>query len=235
VVRNRPCIEHPPLDQLYSILARILRMFVSVKHQFRKGAAMKFYQSLTMVMTLSVVCLIGTSSLGQPVNQIRTDKKEIRQDRRELATTVSSYNQLSENIDRWVEAHLASNDRLADQLQSKIMKLIDQDIRDSEKSDQRAEIERLRSRKEVTQTQPGTHDRRDDRLDLRDDRRDSRQADALVRSKKLLAENIRQADAFSNKYRLMGDYLELLRRETGKTKAELAEDRRELREDRVGR
>ncbi len=40
-----------------------------------------------------------------------------------------------------------------------------------------------------------------------------------------------RTDAFSNKYRLLGDYIDLLRRELGMTRLELAEDIKERHED----
>jgi hypothetical protein len=47
-----------------------------------------------------------------------------------------------------------------------------------------------------------------------------------VRLKRMLLGAITQSDAFSNKYRLLGDYVDLLRREVGLPKLKLAADKR---------
>jgi hypothetical protein len=47
-----------------------------------------------------------------------------------------------------------------------------------------------------------------------------------LQSKRVLVDAITRTDAFSNKYRLLGDYVGLLRREVGLPKLKLAVDKK---------
>jgi len=70
----------------------------------------------------------------------------------------------------------------------------------------------------------------DDRRDWRDDRADLKKMEGLLKAKERLYTSLRKSQSFSGKYRLLGDYLELLKREVRAEKIEVAEDVRELKE-----
>jgi hypothetical protein len=189
----------------------------------------KYY--LTVILILAA--LGGRVFAGESQSEKRQGKKEIRQDKKELATTKTAAKRLIHNIDLWVDASLNGHDKRAGKYEQAIFELIDADIASSRRQVERYENEVRSSEVEYNQQHiPGVA-RRDDRTDLRDDVKDLHQALQYLRVKERLASSLRRTDAFSNKYRLFGDYTELLRHEFGLTRVELAEDVKELHEDRV--
>ena len=65
-----------------------------------------------------------------------------------------------------------------------------------------------------------------------DNKNDLGKAKQLLGAKKRLAITWANSDAFSNKYRLINDYLDVLRRQTGQERIVLAEDTEEPPNDR---
>ncbi|MEW5994410.1 MAG: hypothetical protein AB1744_08435, partial [Candidatus Zixiibacteriota bacterium] len=63
----------------------------------------------------------GALQAGDPPSEKRDDRREIRQDQKELGATNVAYAKLSGTIDRWVETNLSGDDRLARRLQAAIM------------------------------------------------------------------------------------------------------------------
>jgi len=169
-------------------------MKISVNTKVPKGTAMaqKKYYLISFIIMFALTA--GVAVAGNYFEK-RQDRKEIRQDKKELGATSATYTKLSSNIDRWVEANLREYNSLHN-----------------------TRVARC-----------------DDRADLREDVSDLNQAKQLLSVKERLASTLKQSTAFSNKYRLLGDYLEVLRRELGITRVELAEDVKELHEDRAER
>ena len=60
----------------------------------------------------------------------------------------------------------------------------------------------------------------------------SANAEGLLRTKLRLKASFVHSTTFSAKYRLLGDYVEVLRNQLGIVRVELAEDLEELKEDR---
>jgi len=194
--------------------------------------AQKKYYLISFIIMFALTA--GVAVAGNYFEK-RQDRKEIRQDKKELGATSATYTKLSSNIDRWVEANLKGNDKKAQNYEEVILELIGADITSTRRMIEQHKAEVLRSTREYNSLHNTRVARCDDRADLREDVSDLNQAKQLLSVKERLASTLKQSTAFSNKYRLLGDYLEVLRRELGITRVELAEDVKELHEDRAER
>ncbi|HWR83499.1 MAG TPA: hypothetical protein VN285_09360 [Candidatus Deferrimicrobium sp.] len=185
-------------------------------------------------IVIAIVCSLPAAVRGEGnFRDPRLDRREIRQDRREQRQTDSIQFRLSAAKDLWVEANLKDDEDDIRTHEGIIRDVISIDIDVSRQTVARFQSEALRSAAEFYEGHEHPFTRIDDRLDKRDDVRDLRRARQLLAAKEGLAEAFTKTDAFSNKYRLLEDYLDILRREQGLVQTEVAEDGRELREDRV--
>lgn len=163
----------------------------------------------------------------------RGDKQEIQQEKKELGTTSTTVKRLTHNIDLWVDANLKGHGKKADKYEQTIFELIEGDIASSRRLAERYEAEVRSSTTEYNRSHTSRAERRDDRADLRDDVKDLHRAWQFLKVKERLASSLHRTTAFSNKYRLFGDYAEVLRCELGMARVELAEDINEHYKDRV--
>ncbi len=182
-----------------------------------------------------IIILAFASGAAAPGNNLekKQDKREIRQDKKELGATSATLARLSGTIDRWVEANLTGHNKKAHSFEESILEQIQADIVSSQRQLERYEAEVRSSTMEYNRLPQSRAARRDDRVDLRDDVKDLHLTGRLLKEKERLASSLRKVATFSNKYRLLGDYMEVMRRELGMAKVELVEDTNELREDRV--
>lgn len=182
-----------------------------------------------------IIILAFASSAAAPGNNLekKQDKREIRQDKRELGATSATLDRLSGTIDHWVEANLIGHNKKARSYEESILEQIQADIASSRQQLERYEAEVHSSAREYNRLPQSRAARHDDRADLSDDVKDLHLAKRLLKEKERLASSLRKVTTFSNKYRLLGDYIEVMRRELGIVKVELVEDANELREDRV--
>jgi hypothetical protein len=109
--------------------------------------------------------------------------------------------------------------------QSKLFGLIRADIKQSHTFVQRREMEASQSAGDLQ-----NRNKRKEHQDLRVDLANLKTARQLVMAKEKLFFALKRSDTFSNKYRLLNDYVELLQRELGVVRMELAEDRQEVRQ-----
>ncbi len=185
---------------------------------------------------LMALLLPGTIAEATDNAVQQQDKRgEISREKKELGVTSATYTQLSGSIDRWVEANLAGDQQRARVLETSILNQLGADV--------------TATHRRIKQSQAGSagpaardaEDRPSPRTGVREGEGaaggDStlEQAAQLLRVKERLASAIARSQAFSNKYRLLGDYLEVLRREMGLRRIELVEDVNEHRQDRVER
>ena len=186
-----------------------------------------------LIFTIIVLAFAsGAATAGNDLEK-KQDKSEIRQDKMELVATSAALARLSGTIDRWVEANLTGHNKKANRYEESILEQIQADIASSRRQIERYEAEVRSSAREYKSLHQSQAARHDDRADLRDDVKDLHLAGRLLKEKERLASSLRKVTAFSNKYRLLGDYMEVMRRELGMAKVELVEDANELREDRV--
>lgn len=175
--------------------------------------------------------LLATTLLAGSRPEKAADRREIRQDKNELYQTGVAMERLTTTMDNWVDANLQGKDKDVDRLEKVILQQIETDIAASRQQIERAETEVISSRREYHPRYQSAASRHDNRLDLKDDVRDLTVTRKLLKAKQQIAASLQKTAAFSNKYRLLGDYIDLLRRELGMTRLELAEDIKERRED----
>lgn len=190
----------------------------------------KRYHLIFIIIVLAFAC--SAPAVGNNLEK-KQDKREIRQDKKELGATSATLDRLSGTIDRWVEANLTGHNKKANRYEESILEQIQADIASSRQQLERYEAEVRSSAREYKSLHQSQATRHDDRVDLRDDVKDLHLAKRLLKEKERLASSLRKVATFSNKYRLLGDYMEVMRRELGMAKVELVEDADELREDRV--
>jgi len=184
-----------------------------------------------LILALALVFTVGTLQAAND-REIKHEKREIRQDKREIARTRALHERLVESIDMWHNAWLKSDrSQVRDLRQRMMLALID----DVKKSNYRLNRHESESRRSQIQTRQNQSDRHGSRQEAADDAADMEQAREVVRGKTRLLQALNSTESFSIQYRLLGDYLGLLRRELGMARLELAEDVSELREDRRAR
>jgi len=180
-----------------------------------------------LVLALVVSGLAGdNSAVSNPV------KKEFRFDVRETERTALVIKNLSHEVDLWHDAALKRNSKRMRAHEKRIFDMIQDDIQARDRVIYRYENEAGRSLKEVA-AEPGSVMSAPavEKREAIDDIKDLRQAKQLVKAKELLFDSIKRTDTFSNRYRLLGDYLEIVKRESRMNTVEIAEDGRELKRE----
>ena len=127
---------------------------------------------------------------------------------------------LSYSIDLWYDAALKGNESETRRFEGVIHSFLDNDIRTDEQLLSLLSDQISRAALNSNGCDSLVEDSSSNPAPL--DRSALSQAWEVVNTKKLLQENISRASAFSNKYRLMGDYIELLRRELDLPRLKLA-------------
>ncbi len=185
-----------------------------------------------LIFIILVLTFASGAAAGNYLEK-KQDKRDIRQDKKELRATSAALARLSGTVDRWVEANLTGHNKKARGYEESILEQIQADIVSSKQQLERYEAEVSSSAKEYNRPHQSRVVRHDDRADLHDDAKDLHLARQLLKEKERLALSLRKVTAFSNKYRLLGDYMDVMQRELGIIKVELVEDAKEFREDRV--
>lgn len=181
---------------------------------------------LMILLGLSVTALAGSKTAEEAQNrhEVAKDVKLLDQNHRTLQA-------LEHAIDLWHDAILKNKDKLARQYLAQIRVIIDADLSYSQKLIEQAQAEKTASNQE----QAGPHQSRyaqvDDRRDARDDRIDLHRLKDLYQAKKRLFSSINRGASFSNRFRLLGDYVTVVKRQINESRIELAEDIGELHED----
>ncbi|MCK4301122.1 MAG: hypothetical protein KAW91_00020 [candidate division Zixibacteria bacterium] len=181
---------------------------------------------------LTGLLVVGGVNAGDKNVDEQLDKKEIQQDKRELVSTSTTVKELSHAINLWHDANLKGDRAKIRKYEDKLYNIMRDDIGSTATVVKRYETEASRSAREFERGDRNWSERTDDHVDLRDDRRDLQKAMGLLKTKQRLVSSFVKSPAFSSKYRLLGDYVDILRQEQGLTRIELAEDVSEFREDR---
>ncbi len=179
-----------------------------------------------------VIALAVSVSAGDNGRHPNTAKSEFRFDVKESERTVLVLQNLSHEIDLWHDASLKRNGKRMRGHEKRIFAMIQDDIQCRDRVIYRYENEAGHSIKEVV-AEPGpvVSSPAIEKRAAADDIKDLRKAKELVKAKELLFDSIKRTDTFSNRYRLLGDYLEIVKRESRLNVVELAEDGRELKKD----
>lgn len=119
-------------------------------------------------------------------------------------------------IDHWYDAILSGDDGQAHKCEKQLLKTLKADINRSQE-----QVQRLSSQLTSPEAKSPVVDSSLNPL------KDSlEQLKTLLTTKQMLVDAIARTDALSNKYRLLGDYVGLLRREVGLPKLKLAVDKK---------
>jgi len=172
----------------------------------------------------------GTVMAGPVFHENAGDRAEIKKDKKEINQTRATYDLLSHTVDLWHDANLKGIGAKIVQYDNEIVDIAKNDIRTSEAHIAQCRSEVSRSKVESDRPHITRIGKADDQRDLRDDRYDLKQARTITQIKQRLIDSYDKSDQFSNKYRLINDYLAVLKRKLKSHQVELAEDVRELRE-----
>lgn len=183
----------------------------------------KWCKRLSLAVLLVGLVLVGMSWAAAGDNA--PAPKEIRHDKQEIAQAKQALGELKESIDRWHMANLEGDPDKVERHQSKLFGIIRADIKQSHTFVQRREKEADQSAGDLQGM-----DNREQRQGLRTDLTNLKTSRQLVMVKENLFFALKRSKTFSNKYRLLNDYVELLQREFGVVRMELAEDVGEVRQ-----
>lgn len=180
---------------------------------------MKSMVALTVALVVSLCASVQAA--GQ--QQQSADKKEIIQDKNELKRSRDCLDRLNSLIDRWHEANLEGNEKKIHKYEQAIINTLIKDINATFHWVSNAESERTRSREQVRAGEAPKA--------ALDDERDLARVRVLLASKQGVLYKLRESESFSFRYRLLANYQDLLRKELGMVRVELAEDVKDVRID----
>jgi len=181
---------------------------------------------------LTGLLVAGGVNAGDKNVDERQDQKEIRQDKKALVSTRVTVKELSHAINLWHDANLKGDRAKIRKYEDKLYNIMRDDMASTATVVKRYETEASQSAREFKRGDRNWSERTDDHGDLRVDRQDLQKTRGILMTKQRLAASFVKSPAFSSKYRLLGDYVDILRQEQGMTRVELAEDVSEFREDR---
>ncbi|MFH1686923.1 MAG: hypothetical protein ABIE70_05305 [bacterium] len=185
---------------------------------------------VTLLLLITVTAVNGPTATWAA--QQNADSREIAKDRQSLEAGKSRIKQLSHLIDLWHDANLKGDQSKIDQLAQQLEEMLHRDMDATARAISQAQAEKARSAREFHRGHRHWSEKVDDKRDLSDDIHDADQLRETLKVKKRLAASISKSPAFSNRYRLLGDYMDVMRHEVGMTRLELAEDIGELDQDR---
>ncbi|MEW6411203.1 MAG: hypothetical protein AB1483_01880 [Candidatus Zixiibacteriota bacterium] len=176
------------------------------------------------VIILAISLVTAGISLAGDSKQGNQDNKEIRQVAKELEQTRASLAKLNNLVEQWHRACLDTDEKKIHQYEQAIYNFIISDINASFRAVQKAENEAGESRDDW---RSGEETRRE----ATDEYRDFVKLRKILSSKEGVLFRLKNSDSFSLKYRLLAEYRGLIREELGMSRWELAEDLRELKND----
>ncbi|MDH4156813.1 MAG: hypothetical protein OEW00_06010 [candidate division Zixibacteria bacterium] len=184
----------------------------------------------TVILLAAGLLLLSSAVADERPAEKRQEIREVRQDKMEIRDIKATINELSHRIDLWHDANLKNDTRRIDRYEKDMFDFINQDILSmaARLRDSRTEVRQ--SQQELQRRRPDPVTKLDDRRDLRDDRWDLKEMTSMLKVKKRLFNSLRNSWSFSGKYRLLGDYVSVLKCELDRTRIEFAEDVEELRE-----
>ncbi len=177
---------------------------------------------LVFSLVLSVL-IVGVAWAGD-CKIVKQDKKEVCQVSKELKQAKENLGRLNSLVEQWHQACLAMDEKKINQYEQAMYNFIITDINASFHAVQKAEDEAGRSRK---QWQSGNEQNRD----VADEYADCLKARKILSNKEGVLFRLKNSDSFSLKYRLLSEYRGLIREELGMNRWELAENVREVKQD----
>jgi len=171
---------------------------------------------LFLSVIITAMLFFSVVYAGNGKYEKKQDIKEIHQDKKDIGNSKATLEKLKQKIDIWHEANLCGNSRLCREKEIEIFDILKNDINTTQDRIGKAHYSKIQ--------------KIDDRRDFRDDKSDLKTAQNLYKVKKRLYLSLHKTSSFSNKYRLLGDYVSIFNREMGLKKLELAEDYQELHE-----
>ncbi len=177
--------------------------------------------TMTRKYLLAVVMIFAVAAIGL-AGVVRAEPPVIRADSVAEATQVYSLPVVIEQLDAyyraWARAKLDGNEDQREKLENKLYDLVNYDISvTAGKVRQLARLAVLAKGGDPDHAHPDGADR----IGSPDGDR-FRERLSLLKTKETIYRSLSRTDAFSNKYRLLGDYLGLLRSEQSTPRLELA-------------
>ena len=181
---------------------------------------------LTKLVLFAGLLILGTTVLGAgPNDQVSTQGEDqaIQNPKPLSFETNTTYQVLDHTVDLWHDAILKGDDKRSNFHFSEIHDIISEDLQ-SDKLQMRMLVREIEYRYRINSAEEKNliNDTYDDEDIIR-----YKKYLPIISSSICIKEELRRAlsrtDAFSNKYRLLGDYKNLLRRELGMPKLEVAD------------
>ncbi len=138
-------------------------------------------------------------------------KKNIKQNKKQINSTIVAFNNLSLAIDYWHDATLKANKKAVAQHLQTIHAIILDDIKDSYQSISYAKLEASYSQDKSNSS-------------IKNDAFDLQSEESILKTKKLIFSSLKKSKSFGYSYRLLADYQQLLKNEIDANKIEIAED-----------
>lgn len=182
-----------------------------------KGVIM-FRKFLIVVGLLAATMLAGTTNSDSFARQ-----RELPQPKEEYPQTVEAINKtvssLSHHVDLWHDAILKGDEKAARHWEDELVKIVNGDLEDSKRTVRHyARKSSLAGAVEMNTTKEENVNRDQDVSTA------FRTALSILNTKEQLALSFSRTSAFSNKYRLISDYIEVLRKQLGMQKLKLADE-----------
>lgn len=189
--------------------------------------------SLKLLIIISgVILLVVINGIaGDESEKVWNDFVQIQHDRQEIRQTGATLVKISHFIDLWHDAALKGNNSLMYQRQREIIEIIQSDLAQSYRYLDKNEKDWDQSVNQDSKKSLGNDGVQKTRAEVWNKQVDLKEARSIVKTKQYIAGAISRTTAFSNKFRLLGDYQELLRKELNINHIELAENVIEVTED----
>lgn len=156
--------------------------------------------------------------------------QDTKQSGKQINSTIVAFNNLSLAIDFWHDASLKGNRKAVLEHTEMIHEIISEDIKDSYTSISYAKLEASYS-KEKNKDNQNNNSKIDEKHDFKNNKRDLQNEESVLNAKKMLLSALKKSKSFGYSYRLLADYLQLLKQELDAEKIELAGDDAESNDD----
>ena len=177
-----------------------------------------FKKLLVVVGLMAATMLAGTTNSDSFPKQ-----RELPQPTEEYPQTEAAINKtvanLSHHVDLWHDAILKGDEKTARHWEDELVKIVNGDLENSKRTVRH--YARKSSLAGTVELKPTKEDNvnRDQDVSVA-----FRTALSILNTKEQLALSFTRTNAFSNKYRLISDYIEVLRRQLGMQKLKLADE-----------
>jgi len=188
-------------------------------------------KKLIILVALASLALGGVAVASGNAEK-KQDRVEVKKDQQHLKTTKKNLRRLAHTVDLWHDANLKGDQNAVSKWTRDMYQILQEDVNSTQAMVSACEREVGQSAREFQSGHRRWSEKIDDRQDLTDDQKDLLKAQQMLGAKKRLIKSWSNSEAFSNKYRLINDYLGLMRTQTGMKRMELAEDIGELHEGR---